>query len=177
MKKLFASLSISSLLLTSCSASSTIIAGEVISCAQINSDKNSIGGTKLDCLDGSAGVSVQSLRGPMIVNVWGSWCVPCKEEMPIFRSFFEKTKGKIELIGIDVEEAKIEDGQNFVKENGMTWPNLYDAKGVTRRDFGMGVPVTWFIAPDGTVAYKKIGAFKNEIELIQLTSKYLGVKL
>ena len=41
----------------------------------------------------------------------------------------------------------------------------------------MGVPVTWFISADGTVAYKKIGVLKNEIELITLTSKYLGVKL
>lgn len=177
MKKLFVSLFISSLILTSCSAPSTITAGEVISCAQINHDKNVTGGTQLDCLDGSPGLSLQSLRGPMIVNVWGSWCAPCKEEIPIFRTFYEKTKDKIELIGVDVEEAKIEDGRNFVKENGMTWPNLYDAKGETRSNFGMGVPVTWFIAPDGTVTYKKIGPIKNEIELIQLTSKYLGIKL
>jgi hypothetical protein len=37
--------------------------------------------------------------------------------------------------------------------------------------------VTWFIAADGTVAGKKIGVFKNEIEIITLTNKYLGVKL
>jgi ribosomal protein L27 len=41
----------------------------------------------------------------------------------------------------------------------------------------MGVPVTLFIASDGSVAYKHIGVLKNEIELISLTSKYLGVKL
>jgi hypothetical protein len=41
----------------------------------------------------------------------------------------------------------------------------------------MGVPVTWFIAADGTVSGKKIGAIKNEIELITLTNQYLGVKL
>ena len=41
----------------------------------------------------------------------------------------------------------------------------------------MGIPVTWFISADGTVAYKHIGVLKNEAELISLTSEYLGVKL
>jgi hypothetical protein len=41
----------------------------------------------------------------------------------------------------------------------------------------MGVPVTWFIAADGNVAYKHIGVIKSERELISMTSKYLGVKL
>ena len=54
---------------------------------------------------------------------------------------------------------------------------LFDADGKSRAYFGMGVPVTWFIAPDGSVTYKHIGVLKNEIELITLTSKYLGVKL
>jgi hypothetical protein len=97
--------------------------------------------------------------------------------MPYFRSFYKKAQGKVELIGIDVEEASIKDGRDFVTTHGMTWPNLYDGDGRSREYFGMGVPVTWFIAADGTVAYKKIGVLKNEIELITLTSKYLGVKL
>jgi hypothetical protein len=53
---------------------------------------------------------------------------------------------------------------------------LYDPDGRSRKYFGLGVPVTWFIAPDGSVAGKKIGVFKDEDELITLTNKYLGVK-
>ena len=113
----------------------------------------------------------------MIINVWGSWCTSCKAEMGYFRSFYKKAQGKVELVGIDVEEASIKYGRDFVTTHGMTWPNLYDGDGRSREYFGMGVPVTWFIAADGTVAYKKIGVLKNEIELITLTSKYLGVKL
>jgi hypothetical protein len=41
----------------------------------------------------------------------------------------------------------------------------------------MGVPVTWFIAPDGSVAHKYIGVIKSEKELISLTSKHLGVEI
>jgi len=164
------------ILLTGCSSPSEEIAGQVVSCSAISniSTENSI---DLGCLDGTAGASIDGITGPAIINVWGSWCGPCKEEMPILRSFYKKAEGKVALIGVDVEEASIEDGRSFVKKNGINWPNLFDSDGKSRPYFGMGVPVTWFISSDGTVAYKHIGVLKNEIELISLTSKYLGVKL
>lgn len=165
------------LLLTSCASPTKETAGTVVSCLSIKHDISSTSGIDLGCLDGGEGVQLNALRGPMIINVWGSWCGPCKEEMPIFRSFYDKAAGKLQLIGVDVEEASIEDGRLFVQRHGMTWPNLFDSDGRSRGYFGMGVPVTWFIAADGSVVYKKIGALKNEIELITLTSKYLGVKL
>jgi hypothetical protein len=58
----------------------------------------------------------------------------------------------------------------------MTWPILYDASGSTRSQFGMGVPVTWFVDASGTVVHKKYGPFES-VEEIQLSViKYLGVK-
>lgn len=164
------------LLLTSCTTSTKEIAGEVVACTDIQTQTNR-NGIRLGCLDGGQGADINFLKGPMIINVWGSWCGPCKEEIPIFRAFYEKAIGKIKLVGVDVEEATIGDGQDFVLKNGMTWPNLFDGDGRSRAYFGMGVPVTWFIDAGGEIAYKKIGALKNEIELIMLTSKYLGVKL
>ena len=164
------------LLLAGCSSPSEKIAGQVVSCESItsNTTKNSV---VLDCLDGSEGASISGIKGPAIINVWGSWCGPCKEEMPILRSFYEKAQGQVLLIGVDVEEASIEDGREFVEDNGITWPNLFDTDGKSRAYFGMGVPVTWFIAPDGSVAHKYIGVIKSEKELISLTSKYLGVEI
>jgi len=164
------------LLLASCATSSKVSAGAVVSCRSLQSSyvaKPII----LGCLDGTKGAPINALRGPLIINVWGSWCGPCKAEIPIFKSFYQKAKGKIQLIGVDVEESSIKDGRDFVLTHGMTWPNLFDADGRSRAYFGMGVPVTWFITDNGRVAYKKIGEIKNEIELITLTSRYLGVKL
>ena len=174
MKRL--AMAVAVLLLAGCSSPSEKIAGEVVSCESILSSttENSI---MLDCLDGTDGASINGIKGPAIINVWGSWCGPCKEEMPILRSFYEKAQGKLALIGVNVEEASIEDGREFVENYGITWPNLYDADGKSRAYFGMGVPVTWFIAADGSVAYKHIGVIKSEKELISMTSKYLGVKL
>lgn len=167
---------LSALLLTSCGDEATTVAiGEVISCDSIKELKpNSESKNVSECLDGSEGIDVRNIKGPAIINVWGSWCGPCKEEIPYFVEFYETLDPSIQLIGVDVEEASIEDGRTFVIENGITWPNLFDRDGSTDTFFGMGVPVTWFIGEDGKVLHKKIGVINSADELRELSEKYLG---
>ena len=166
------------LILTGCSSPEPVaIKGEVISCDSITSDKSITKGVTIECLDGSAGASMESLRGPMIINVWGSWCSTCLAETPEFVSFYKKAKGKVQLVGVAVEESSPDNSRKFIEDNGMTWPNFYDRENKTRGYFGMGVPVTWFIDATGEVKFKKIGEVKSEQELIDLTEKHLGVKI
>ncbi len=169
---------VATLLLAGCADSEPVAQkGEVISCANVASDSLVKSGTLVECVDGSKGLALESLRGPMIINVWGSWCASCLDEIPDFVSFYAKAKEKVALIGVAVEEASPENSKEFIVNNGITWPNYYDRDAKTRGYFGMGVPVTWFIAPDGKVQYKKIGIIKSEAELIELTEKYLGIKI
>lgn len=165
--------------LTGCSSVTKTVAtkGEVVDCTEVNHVAAKRGETLLNCLTGSEKISVQSLRGPLIINVWGSWCGPCKQEMPYFVDFNNQAIGKVKMLGIAVEEAKAQDSKDFIISNGMTWPNLYDAKGDTRKTFGMGVPVTWFIDEAGTVVYKHVGIINSTEELIDLTEKYLKVSI
>lgn len=164
--------------LTACASPAPIsIKGEVISCTSVTADKSITKGISVECVDGSAGGILESLRGPMIINVWGSWCKSCLAEMPEFVSFYSKAKGKVQLVGVAVEEAAPENSRRFIEKHGMTWPNFYDRDNKTRGFFGMGVPVTWFIDESGAVTYKKIGVIKSEAELITLTETYLGVKI
>jgi thiol-disulfide isomerase/thioredoxin len=165
--------------LTGCSTITKPMAakGEVVDCTEISHVAAKPGDTLLNCLTGSQKISVESLRGPLIVNVWGSWCGPCADEIPLFVEFHHQANGKVKLLGIVVEEAKAQDSKDFIVANGITWPNLYDAKGITRANFGMGVPVTWFIDEQGTVVYKHIGVVKSTEELIDLTNKYLKVSI
>ena len=165
--------------LTGCSSVTKTVAlkGEVVDCAEVDYVAANPGDTLLKCLTGSQKISVESLRGPLILNVWGSWCGPCEQEMPYFVEFNDQAKGKVKLLGIAVEEAKAQDSKDFITANGITWPNLYDAKGVTRSTFGMGVPVTWFIDEQGTVVYKHVGVINSTAELIDLTNKYLKVSI
>jgi len=164
--------------LTACATAEPIsVKGEVVSCDSVSTDKTLTKGISVECVDGSAGAILESLRGPLIINVWGSWCTTCLAEMPEFVSFYSKAKGKVQLVGVAVEEATPEDSRKFIEEHGMTWPNFYDRENDTRKFFGMGVPVTWFIDQTGAVTYKKIGIIKSVDELNTLTAKYLGVKI
>ena len=165
--------------LTGCSSITNSMSsiGEVVDCVEVDHVAAKADDTLLNCLSGTEKISVESLRGPLIVNVWGSWCGPCKQEMPYFVDFHHQANGKVKLLGIAVEEAKAQDSKDFIISYGITWPNLYDAKGITRAIFGMGVPVTWFIDQQGTVVYKHIGVVETTEELIELTAKYLKVAI
>ena len=165
--------------LTGCAAVTKPISdkGEAVDCVDVNHVAAKPGDTLLNCLTGPEKISVQSLRGPLIVNVWGSWCGPCADEIPLLVEFNHHANGKVKLLGIAVEEANPQAAKDFIIANGMTWPNLYDAKGTTRGTFGMGVPVTWFIDQQGTVVYKHVGVIKSTDEIIDLTAKYLKVRI
>jgi thiol-disulfide isomerase/thioredoxin len=168
---------VSVLLLTSCGTESpkSVGNGQVVSCSSIETDPNITSGTTLECLDGNSNIVLEAIKGPAIINVWGSWCAPCREEMPFLRQL--AATGKVKIIGIDVEEPNIEKGRKFVVDQGMTWPNLYDRDGSTKSTFGMGVPVTWYINSESKVVHKHIGVLKSKDELFSDAAKYLGVKL
>jgi cytochrome c biogenesis protein CcmG, thiol:disulfide interchange protein DsbE len=151
--------------------------GVVVDCSTIQTVATSNESVDLDCLDGKSTIDLGQIKGPALVNVWGSWCGPCKDEMPLFVEFYEKHRESVALIGISVEESDIKDAREFVRQYGMTWPNLYDADGRTRVTLGMGVPITLFIDAKGEIAYRKIGVVTTIEELEKETEKYLGVKL
>jgi len=175
--KVISALFVAALLLTSCGTQSSKSAGngQVVSCSTIETDPNITSGTILECLDGNSNIVLEAIKGPAIINVWGSWCAPCREEMPFLREL--AATGKVKIIGVDVEEPNIEKGRKFVINQGITWPNLYDRDGSTKSTFGMSVPVTWYINSESKVVHKHIGVLKSKDELFSDVAKYLGVKL
>lgn len=175
---MFMIVSIAVLGITGCSSQSSVVPklGAVVSCNSIRLAP-ATGGLEFPCLDGKSTIRFSQMRGPLIVNVWGSWCAPCKDEIPILRSFYAKNASIVGLVGVDVEEAKKSDGADFVVANGMTWPILVDPDARSRGFFGMGVPDTWFIDKNGTAVYKKIGVLNSEQELRDLANKYLHLSL
>ena len=182
MKKLLIIIT-SALLITSCSTSQplqTKTLGSVPSCDQIDISKASDKKLEMPCLDGSSIINFHSIKGPIIINVWGSWCEGCREEMPYLVDLYATetfTSGEIKLLGIDVEESTLEAGPNFIKSHSMTWPHLLDIDSKSKFVFGMGVPVTWFIDANGDVVYKHIGAYRAKKELYDQVEKYFKVKL
>ena len=146
--------------------------GKVVNCSAIKLKSVSAKGTTLSCLDQSTNIKLEAITGPTLINVWGSWCAPCRGELPLLRDAYRS--GKVKIVGIDVEEPSAKTGQNFAIKAGITWPNLFDGKGITKGAFGIGVPVTWFLNKNGVVTYKHIGAFTSAKQLSDEVGKYLG---
>ena len=156
------------------SARSAQPVGAVVACSTLKVDRTVSKGISLPCLDQRSTINFNALRGPVIVNVWGSWCAPCLEELPYFVKL-AATK-KVQIIGVDVEERSMAKAKSFLIAHGLTWPMLYDPDARTKSLFGFGVPVTWFIDKSGAVKYKQIGVIHSYADLTSMASKYLGVK-
>ena len=163
------------LALTACSSIEPIqVKGVVVDCEKIKVESGT--GEPLECLGGGSEISADSIRGPALINVWGTWCEPCKQELPPLAHFSAKYSDQVDLVGIAVEEKNMKSVRKFIQSHGISWPILYDATGATRGKFGMGVPVTWLVDESGTVVYKKYGPFKSTEEIELAAIKYLGVK-
>ena len=89
----------------------------------------------------------------VLVNVWASWCGPCRDEAPALQSFYERQAGgDFEIVGIDTQETA-EAGRGFVEEFGLTYPQLHDGAGEYADELKTkGVPENFLIDPEGDVA-------------------------
>ena len=55
----------------------------------------------LPCLGGGPSVRLDSLRGPLVVNLFAQWCGPCRSEMPYYEELHQKARGTLDVVGVD----------------------------------------------------------------------------
>jgi len=169
------------LLISSCSSTNQLNSpGFVPGCDQLRlldtADKSIV----MTCLGGEVSINFHQLKGPMVINVWGTWCEGCRQEMPYFVDLYETQafkSGHLQLLGINVEESSKVEATEYIKKSGMSWPHLEDLDGISKSIFGPGVPVTRFINEEGENVSTKIGAYKNKDQLFEQVEKAFGIKL
>lgn len=98
---------------------------------------------------------------PVVVNLWASWCEPCKREMPML-SQAAVDHADVQFLGIDTLDSR-EGGEAFIAELGVVFPSLFDPDGAIRTDLGsFGLPVTVFFDTDGQQVAKVDGELSQE---------------
>jgi cytochrome c biogenesis protein CcmG/thiol:disulfide interchange protein DsbE len=107
-----------------------------------------------------------------VVNIFASWCAPCRQEHPILMALAQDgaLKGKgIELYGLSYKDEAA-NALSFLKEEGNPFQRVgVDPAGRTAIDFGVyGVPETFVVKGDGTIAYKFIGPLTASAAAAQL---------
>ena len=123
--------------------------------ARVGENAPEISGTALD----GTHVTLSSLRGrPVIVNFWGSWCVPCREEMPRLKSLLEQHGSEgLAIVGVLYKDDG-DPARQFVASFGGTWPNLLDPDGSIARAYRVvGAPQSYFIDRQGVLRSIQVG--------------------
>lgn len=134
----------------------------------------------LPCLGGGQDVDLASLRGPLILNVWGEWCGPCRKELPAIADFYRTYGDQVPVIGIDYQDTQTGPAIELAKASGVTYPQLADTQGdlLAKSPFPARMPVPAFVLidADGT-ATLVTGGIETADDLAQLANQHLGTDL
>lgn len=103
-----------------------------------------------------------AIKGKLtLVNVFASWCIPCREEHPILLELAKDTR--LNVVAINYKD-KTEGALAFLNELGKPYAAIgIDPKGAAAIDWGVyGIPESYLVAPDGTILYKRVGPFDEK---------------
>lgn len=112
-------------------------------------------------LEGSntAALTDAAIAGKLtLVNVFASWCVPCRQEHPILKELAKD--GRLTIVGINYKDRN-DNALRFLGELGNPYKAIgVDPNGKAAIDWGVyGIPESYLVGPDGTILYKKVGPF------------------
>lgn len=99
----------------------------------------------------------------VLVNVWASWCDPCRDEAPALERFYRAHReDDFEILGVDTQDDTAS-AQEFIDEFGLTYPQIHDGSGDYAEELKTtGVPENFLVDPKGNVATVLAGAVTEE---------------
>lgn len=122
----------------------------------------------LPCLNDVSKVDIAALRGPTIVNLWASWCSPCRKELPRLADAARRSD-RVGFLGVDTRDDAELAGA-LLEELGVTYPQVVDAKGTVLDATRVpGLPVTLAVDAEGRIVDRVIGEVSDN-ELARLLS-------
>lgn len=157
-------------------------AAGIADCPQVEPAEHVAGGlpdVTLPCLGGGPDVQLAGLAGePMVINLWASWCAPCREELPILQEYAERAEGRVKVVGVDFQDMRPEAALELARRSGVTYPQLADVDAELKQAFRVqGMPWTVVIDADGRVAHTLTGQIHSVDELDEAVEKAVGVSL
>ena len=114
---------------------------------------------------------------PTVVNLWASWCAPCREELPVVQQLADAAGDRVRVLGV-VSKDGVPQATSFAADAGATFPSAFDGDGALMDGLGIrALPYTYFLAADGSVAHVEVSPVESLPEFEQLVAEHLGVQL
>ena len=131
----------------------------------------------LPCLGGGADVTLSSLRGkPLVLNLWASWCGPCRDELPLFQRLHAQAGSRLVVVGVDIDDRQPAKALALASDTGVTYALLADPDASLQVPLEvMGLPQTVLVAADGRVVSVERRVFSSYDELRSVVLDHLGV--
>jgi len=117
---------------------------------------------------------LSKLRGrPVVVNVWASWCEPCREEFPLFQQAVAGLGTRVAFLGVNSQDGT-DAARTFLGEYPIPYPSFEDPGGDLTTKLGVtrGLPGTAFYDSRGNLVYTKQGQYTSESELVADIKRY-----
>ncbi|MGY1621348.1 TlpA family protein disulfide reductase [Geodermatophilus sp. SYSU D00965] len=131
----------------------------------------------VDCLGGGELAFARAQGLPTVVNLWASWCGPCREELPIVQQLADEAGDRLKVVGL-VSQDPAANGRAFAADAGITMPTGVDADGDLAIEQGLrGLPYTYLLRADGSVAHLQLRPVTSLDELEGLVAEHLGVQV
>ncbi len=123
-------------------------------------------------------VTLADYKGQVVlVNIWASWCLPCKAEMPAIQRMYEtyQDDGFVVLAVNATHQDNLNNVKEFVHDQALTFPILLDIEGEVSKKYQMqALPTSFFITPDGIINEVVIGGPMSEALLESRISALVG---
>ncbi|WP_448625741.1 TlpA family protein disulfide reductase [Geodermatophilus sp. URMC 64] len=130
-----------------------------------------------DCLGGGTLDLGRAPGVPTVVNLWASWCAPCREELPLMQQLADTAGGQVAVLGV-VSKDGTEQATSFAADAGASFPSAFDGEGELMTGLGLNaLPYTYFLDADGAITYTQVGPVDSLDELRGLVAEHLGVRL
>ena len=131
----------------------------------------------LPALSGGSKLALRGLKGPAVVNVWASWCGPCREELPRYAAFAKAYAGKVDVVGIDFQDTQPQKARDLARSSGVTYPSYRDPDGRMLEVMRLrAVPQVVLVDAQGKVVFSQGMVIRSTSQLEDLVATHLGVR-